>query len=51
LGSEKNCVSNGNAIKLQWLVDLMEQAKKEQWFQETRRLGKFKFPNLAGGEM
>jgi hypothetical protein len=45
------CVSNGNAIELQLLVDLMERAKKEQWFQEARRLGKFKFPNLAGEEM
>ncbi len=44
-------MSNGNAIELQLLVDLMEQAKKEQQFQEARRLGKFKFPNLAGGEM
>jgi hypothetical protein len=26
---EKNCVSNGNSIELQWLVDLMERDKKE----------------------
>ncbi len=36
-GQWKFCVSNGNAIKLQWLVDHCGTSQKKQWFQEARR--------------
>jgi hypothetical protein len=45
----KNCVSNGNTIEWQWLVGRSGTSQKEQWFQEARRQGKYKFPNLAAG--
>ncbi len=45
------CVSNGNAIELQWFVGDGGTSQNEQWFQEAKRQGKFKFPALVGREM
>jgi hypothetical protein len=39
LDNEKHCVSNGNAIELQWLLTFVRQAKKNNEFEEARERG------------